>query len=217
MGASTTEPRVATQRSPYSVHPAVDYARTVVRNIPDKTGRTVEQWTRLVEKARIPADVKARRAWFKNEHGLGMTTAWLLTDCSLGRGEADMDPQAYLASAPGLIEAMYGGPKAGLRPLHDALVALARGLGDDVRLCPCKTILPVYRNRVVAEIKPATRTRIDFGLALKGSRTKPIQRLVPTGGEKRGDRITHAFKLTSVDEVDAQVERWLAIAYALDA
>jgi hypothetical protein len=40
------------------------------------------------------------------------------------------------------------------------------GAGQGVKACPCKTIVPLYRRHVIAQIKPATRTRIDFGLAL---------------------------------------------------
>jgi hypothetical protein len=49
-----------------------------------------------------------------------------------------------------------------LRPLHDAL-ELARSLGKGIRLCPGKTFVPIYRNHVIAQIRPAARMRSDFG------------------------------------------------------
>jgi hypothetical protein len=112
---------------------------------------------------------------------------------------------------------MYSDAKAGLRPIHDELVRISLSLGEDVKICPCKTIVPLYRNHVFAEIKPATRTRIDFGLALRNSPRKPSQRLIDTGGVAKGDRITHRFALTSVEEIDEEVKEWLRIAYDLDA
>ena len=78
----------------------------------------------------------------------------------------------------------------------------------DVALTPCKTIVPIRRNHLIAEIKPATTTRIDLGLALKRVSRVP-KRLVDTGGAARGDRITHKIPLTFVD-------RWLAKAQELD-
>ncbi|PYT26441.1 MAG: hypothetical protein DMG57_21500 [Acidobacteria bacterium] len=44
----------------------------------------------------------------------------------------------------------------------------------------------MYRNHVFAQIKPTTRTRIDFGLALKDRKTP--NRLIDTGGFVKKDR-----------------------------
>ena len=111
---------------------------------------------------------------------------------------------------------MYSGPKAGLRPIHDRLVEFGRRLGEDVKICPCKTIVPLYRKRVFAEIKPTTQTRIDLGLALKLYEGELPERVLPTGGLEKRDRITHRIAISSVEEIDDQVEAWLRVAYGLD-
>ena len=77
------------------------------------------------------------------------------------------------------------------------LLALGRSLGSDVKVCPCKTIVPLYRKHVFAQIKPTTRTRIDLGLALKD--TKVPKRLIDTGGLAKKDRITHRIEITSAE------------------
>ena len=92
---------------------------------------------------------------------------------------------------------------------------LGRSQGSDVKACPCKTIVPLYRQHVFAQIKPSTRTRIDFGLALKD--TKATGRLLDTGGLAKGDRITHRFEITSLDDIDEEVKHWLRKAYEMDA
>ena len=120
----------------------------------------------------------------------------------------------YLEAAPACVAAMYAGPRAGLRPIHDALEELAFSLGSDIRLCPGQTIVPVYRRHVIAQIKPATRTRIDFGVALGGLKGKG--RLIETGGFQKKDRITHKIGVTTVDEIDELLKRWLLKAYELD-
>lgn len=78
-----------------------------------------------------------------------------------------------------------------------------------------KTIVPIYRRHVIAQIKPTTRTRIDFGLALKDTPAKG--RLIDTGGLAKKDRITHRIEITSPSDVDAYVETWLKRAYDMDA
>ncbi len=207
---------VRRQAASYDLHPSVAYAQKVVENIPEKTGRSVEQWNRLIARAKLPAESKARRAWLKAEHGLGMTTAGMLADLSIGRCAEWTDAKAYLRQASEYVETMYSGAKAELRPVHDALVALARSIGKDILICPCKTIVPVYREHVIAEVKPSTRSRVDFGLALKGAKGRIPARLIDTGGIEKKDRITHRIPITSVDEIDGTVEKWLRVAYELD-
>jgi hypothetical protein len=182
--------------------------------LPAKTGRSLDEWVRLV-KAKGPPTEKERRAWLKAEHGLGTNSAWWIAERAEGKGVEDGDPAAYLKAAAGYVEAMYAGTKAGLRPIHEALLKLGRALGKDVRVCPCQTIVPLYRHHVFAQIKPATRTRIDFGFALKDA--PATGRLIDTGGFAKKDRITHRIPISSVAEIDDEVQRWLKVAYDLDA
>ena len=68
---------------------------------------------------------------------------------------------------------------------------------------------------VFAQIKPTTNTRIDMGFALKDTKAKG--RLIDTGGFAKKDRITHRIPITSLDEIDGEIERWLQVAYDMDA
>ncbi|MEW6323131.1 MAG: DUF5655 domain-containing protein [Acidobacteriota bacterium] len=199
----------------YSVHPSVVTARAVIDNLPAKTGRSLEGWIQLLRRDG-PSDTAARRAWLKDVCKLGGTTAWMIVDRAEGRGAEDTDPKAYLAAAAGYVEAMYSGPRAGLRPMHDALLKGVRARHADVKVCPCQTIVPLYRTHVIAQIKPATKTRLDFGLALKGARGKLPRRLVPTGGLEKGDRITHRIELTSPQQIDDELWKWFEVAHDLD-
>lgn len=203
---------------PYSVHPGVLMVQGWIQTLREKTGRSLEEWMAFVKKAG-PGDEKARRLWLKQEHGLGTNTAWWLAErASAEPGYTwDDDPDAYLRMAGEYVESMYAGPKAGLRPLYDRLLELALAIGPDAKACPCKTIVPIYRNHVIAQIKPTTRTRIDFGLALAKHKGKLPARLIDTGGLAKKDRITHRIEVSSPSDIDAGLEKWLKIAYDLDA
>jgi len=131
------------------------------------------------------------------------------------RGLAGGDPDAYLKEAESDVEAMYSGGKAKLRPLYDALLKLGFKTGKEAKACPCKTIVPLYRKHVFAQIKPTTQTRIDMGFALGDM--KPTGRLIDTGGFAKKDRITHRIPITSIDEIDDEVKHWLKVAYDRDA
>jgi hypothetical protein len=200
----------------YSVHPSVAYAQAIIDNLPEKTGRSIDEWVRLVKELGVVGE-KERRDGLKKEFKLGGTTAKMIAERAEGKGAEGTDPEAYLKAAAEYVEAMYSGAKAALRPIHDALIELGTSLGSDVKICPCKTIVPLYRNHVFAEIKPATRSRIDFGLALKNSQKTPTKRLIDTGGLAKGDRITHRFEITGIEDIDHEVKQWLKMAYELDA
>jgi len=200
----------------YSVHPSVAYAQAIINNLPKTTGKSIEEWIALVKKSG-PAGEQERREWLKKNYKLGGTAVWMIVDRVEGKGAEDTDPEAYLKSAAEFVEAMYAGPKAALRPIHDALITLGKSLGNDVKICPCQTIVPLYRQHVFAQIKPVTRTRIDLGFALKGAKKKPPKRLVDTGGLVKGDRITQRIEISSVGDIDDEVKAWLKLAYDLDA
>lgn len=208
--------RTATQtktKSIYSPHPSLTMVQKWVAELKDKTGRSVDEWVRYIKK-NGPKDDKARREWLKTEHGLGTNSAWWLADRAAGKGTEDGDPEAYLKAAEGYVEKMFAGGKAELRPIYDALLKLGLSIGKDVKACPCQTIVPLYRNHVIAQIKPTTRTRIDFGLALGDMKAKG--RLIDTGGFAKKDRITHRIEITSLKDVDDEVKRWLKVAYERD-
>src|SRR5216684_8247502 len=211
MSKAATQPG---KKSIYGVHPGVAMTQKWVGELKQKTGRSLDEWLRLIKKSG-PKDEKERREWLKTEHGLGTNSAWWLAERAAGKGDEVGDPDAYLQAAEGYVEAMFSGGKAGLRPIYNALLKTGLKIGKDVKACPCQTIVPLYRNHVFAQIKPTTQTRIDLGFAL--GNMKAPKRLIDTGGYAKKDRVTHRIPLESVKEIDQEVERWLKTAYELDA
>jgi hypothetical protein len=196
----------------YDVHPGVAMVQNIVAGVKQKTGRSVEEWIKLVDREG-PAGEKERRTWLKDKHGLGTNYAWWIAEQSVGKGD-DGSPETYLKQAEEYVEKMFSGPKEELWPIYDQLLKLGRSLGADVRVCPRQTIVPLYRKHVFAQIKPTTQTRIDLGLALKDTRVP--KRLIDTGGLAKKDRITHRIEIASVDDIDNEVEKWLKKAYSMD-
>lgn len=195
-------------QSLYSLHPSLATEEASIVKLQERTGKTLEEWIKLVKKTGPPTE-KERRVWLKEEQGLTTNYAWWIAERAAGRGAAeDYNPEAY-------VEEMFAGAKAGLRPIYDRLLQLGLKVGKDVKACPCQTIVPLYRKHVFAQIKPTTRTRIDFGFALKD--TPASGRLIDTGGFAKKDRITHRIPITSLAEIDDQVKYWLKVAYDLDA
>jgi len=204
---------VPTAKSLYSVHPSVAMAQKGVASLKQNTGRSLEEWLKLIRNSG-PSTEKERRAWLKSEHRLGLNYASWIVARAGGEDDDFSSPEAYIDAAEKYVEAMFSGGKAGLRPIYNALLKLGLGLGKDAKASPCKTMVPLYRKHVFAQIKPTTQTRIDLGFAL-GAR--PAEgRLIDTGGFAKKDRITHRIPISSLAEIDDEVKHWLRMAFEED-
>ena len=199
----------------YSVHPGVAMVQKWVAELKGRTGRSLEEWVELIND-KGPKDEKARRDWLKSKHKLGTNSAYWLAERACGKGLEDSDPGAYLDAAVGYVEAQYSGARSALRPIYDRLLLIGRSLGSDVKACPCKTIVPLYRAHVFAQIKPATHSRVDLGLCLMRHKGKLPKRVIDTGGPAKKDRITHRIAISSPAGIDQEVRSWLQVAYDED-
>jgi len=205
----------AKSKTIYDVHPGVAMVQKSLAELKENTGRSLEEWIAIVQKDG-PKDEKSRFAWLKTKHKLGMNRAGWIAERGDGKG-GDLDtPEVYLKNAVRYVEEQYAGPKEKLRPIYEELLTLGKSLGDDVKACPCKTIVPLYRQHVFAQIKPTTNSRIDLGFALTHYKGKLPKRLIDTGGLVKKDRITHRIEVTAAEQIDGEVKKWLKTAYNLD-
>jgi len=205
----------AKSESQYGVHPGVAKVQKWIADLKEKTGRSLEEWI-AVAKKEGPKDDKTRREWLKSKHKLGTNSAWWISERVDGKGAEEDTPEAYLEAAVRYVEEQYAGPKEKLRPIYDELLTLGKSLGNDVKASPCKTIVPLYREHVFAQIKPTTNSRIDLGLALTQYKGKLPKRIIDTGGLEKKDRITHRIEITASEQIDAEVRKWLKTAYDLN-
>ena len=118
----------------------------------------------------------------KEKHKLGTNSAWWIAERADGKGSEEDTPKPYLRIAPKCVDEQYFGKKESLWPIYERLLILAASLGSDVRACPGKTIVPLYRQHVFAQIKTTTNTRVDLGLALANYKRKLPKRVVVTSG-----------------------------------
>jgi effector-binding domain-containing protein len=206
-------PTVTHKKWKYDMHPSMQMLRAVITDMKAKTGRSLEEWLRFVN-SKGPTGEKERRNWLKTEHGLGTNYAGWIAARSAGKEDDGENPDQYLQHAQDYVDNMFAGPKEHLREIYDEILSYAKTLGKDIRVSPCRTIVPIYRSHVIAQVKPTTRTRIDLGLALKD--TKAPKRLIDTGGFAKKDRITHRIEISKPADFDAEARRWLRTAYEMD-
>ena len=174
-----------------------DQIRNQIRNIESATGRSMDEWTAIVR-----ASGRSKHgeilAWLKSEHGFSHGNANRVAIEAL-RGPAAPEGDA-------LVDQIYSGPKAAVRPLHDRVIELATGLGDDVQQSPKQAYVALRRSKQFATVGPASGGRLEIGLNLKG--TEPGGRLEPSSG-----MCTHRVRISDAGELDVEVLGWLREAY----
>lgn len=162
-----------------------------------KTGKPLAHWIKVVQSSGLEKHGEQVKM-LKEQHGFGHGHANMVCQAAKGRFEADEDD---------MLASQYEGKEA-LKPIYDALEAMARGLGSDVEIAPKKTSVAFRRSKNFAVVTPATKSRIDLGVNLKGE--NGTVRLIE---EKPGAMCTHKIKIQAVEEVDEEVKAWLKAAY----
>ena len=176
---------------------------TQLANIEQRTGKSLPELTALLGATGLTKHGQLRDH-LKAELGMGHGDANALVHHFLSGWSAEtVAPE----EAGDILDAVYTGGKAGLRPIHDALMALVVPLGD-FSIAPKKGYVSLRRKRQFAMIGPGSQSRVDVGINLKG--VDGNDRVV---AQAPGGMCTHQIRLTSVDQVDGEVVEWLRRAY----
>lgn len=179
-----------------------DATASQIANLEAKTGRTLAEWIGIAL-ARPDGAAPSHRAIvdrLKADHGLGHGYANLVALRAL---KPDAEPEG-----DGLVESWYTGPKATLRPLHDAVVDHVRKFGDDVELAPKKTYMSLRRRKQFAMVGPGPGNRLEIGLNLP-------DRAVGGRLEASSGMASRRVRIASTEEWDDEVRAWLREAYDL--
>ena len=169
------------------------------RLLQERTGEDVAEWNRRIAQEQFK-DEKSLRAWLTKQGVTGYAQGLLVM-------ERFGYPDFLLASADDLIERQYA-DRPQLRPIFDALLEAAIGLGQ-VTIQTRKTYVSlVTPRRTFARIQATTKNRVDLALRLAGH--KPGGRLQPS---KIHETTPLQISLASVDDVDTDVLNWLQEAY----
>ncbi|MEO0440503.1 MAG: DUF4287 domain-containing protein [Pseudomonadota bacterium] len=173
-----------------------EMAQSMIANMPEKTGKALADWLKIVDSSGLEKHGQIVK-YLKTDHGMTHGFANLVASKALNPESAGEDD---------LVAAQYDGAKAALKPIHDAITAYAQNLGSDIEIAPKKTSVSLRRSKQFALITPATKTRVDLGLALKGE--KADGRL-----ESYNAMCSHRVRLESVDAFDDDVKGWMTLAY----
>ncbi|WP_341227462.1 DUF4287 domain-containing protein [uncultured Arcticibacterium sp.] len=171
--------------------------QTMIDNMPEKTGKSLAEWKTILASKNFAKHGEAM-SFLKKEHGV--THGFANTIIQLSKDKQD--------SPEDLVSKQYTGKEV-LKPIYDKLLEVILAFGNDITKTPKKDSVSLIRKRQFALIKPATKTRIDLGLKLKG---KPETERLGNSGPF-GTMCTHRVKLETATEVDEELISWLREAY----
>ncbi len=180
-----------------------------IRTIEQRYGKPLNEWIAIVKESGLTKHTDIV-AMLKSQYGMSHGSAHRV---ALKAREADAASIVKAAEASGRDPAalLYSGKKAGLKPLHDALMTSITNFGDDIELAPKKGYVSLRRKKQFAMIQPTTATRIGVGLILKEVPT--TERLESAANFNA--LFTHRVRVNTINDVDAQVIAWLKQAYDL--
>lgn len=178
---------------------------TQLKNIEKRTGKSLAELTTVIKESGLTKHGEIRQ-WAIDRFGLGYGDANSLAHY-INQSSAVHDVKARALTNEDVVNEFYAGPKAALRPIHDRVMAEIETFGD-FEISPKKTYLSLRRKRQFAMVGPATKTRVEVGLNMKG--VEPTERLIllPPGG-----MCNYKVNLSSADQVDAELIAWLRTAY----
>ncbi len=176
---------------------------TQLANIQKKTGKSLDELYAWLRQTGLAKHGELRDA-AKSGLGLGHGDANTLVTLHLRATGAATAPAADAGAA---VDEIYAGPKASLRPIHDRVMATIEGCGP-FEVAPKKGYLSLRRKKQFAMVGPATKTQVEVGLNAKGLAGGGRLVALPPGG-----MCQYRVRLSSAEEVDAELAAWVRAAY----
>lgn len=174
--------------------------QTMIENLYKNTGKTLEQWTDIVTKENFAKHGEIIK-FLKDTHGLTHGFANLIAHKSKGSDAGSVE------NSVDLITVQYKG-KEDFKAIYDKLIADIQTFGNDIEIAPKNAYVSLRRRKQFATLQPATKTRFEIGINLKGQE--------PTGkleAEKPNSMCSHKIKISDINEIDTEIMNWIKTAY----
>ena len=179
---------------------------TQLKNIQTRTGKTLDELFSLIRQSGLQKHGEIRDM-LKTSLGMGHGDANTLVHNYMKAAEGTSAPAAGITASGDVLDEIYSGAKAGLRPIHDSLMTAINGFGP-FEIAPKKGYVSLRRKKQFAMIGPATKTRVEVGLNMKGVEATPRLLAQPPGG-----MCPYKVNVMDAAEVDPELIAWIRQAY----
>jgi predicted transport protein len=174
--------------------------QTMIDNLHKNTGKSLEQWIAIVKSQNIVKHgevIKFLKEKHELTHGFANLVAHKANESDAGSAENQNE----------LITKQYQG-KEHFKPIYDKLISEIQTFGNDIEIAPKNSYVSLRRKKQFATLNPATKTRFEIGINLKGQ--EPQGKLEP---EKPNSMCSHKINLTDLKDIDKEVIDWIKTAY----
>jgi hypothetical protein len=183
---------------------AVDKAyETQLHNIQKKTGKNLDELAGIIKISGLSKHGEIREM-LKRDLGLGHGDANTLTHYVL---KSDDERAAQVKTDEQVLDEIYTGPKAHLRPIHERFMDALDTFGE-FEIAPKKGYVSLRRKKQFAMIGPATNSRVEVGINHKTLGENP--RLIE---QPPASMCNYKVKITQAEEVDQELINWVKQAY----
>ena len=179
--------------------------QTQLANIEKRSGKTLDQLAKIVKASGLTKHGEIRDM-LKSDLGMGHGDANTVVHAVL-QSDGASSAAAAGKSAADVVDEIYTGPKAALRPIHDKLMAAIAAFGA-FEIAPKKGYVSLRRKKQFAMVGPATNTRVEVGLNMKGVPGTDRLLAQPPGG-----MCQYKVRLAAASDVDPQLIAWIRRAF----
>ncbi len=176
--------------------------RTMIDNLEKKSGKSLHDWIQIVNQENFVKHGEIV-SFLKNSHSLTHGYANLVahmskesTDSSGDKDENDIINQHFQN-------------KEHLRPIYELIMQKIKSFGNDFEIAPKKAYVNLRRKKQFATLQPATKTRFEIGLNLKGHESSGVLEEITAANAM----CSHKINISDINEINAEVIDWLKLAY----
>lgn len=175
--------------------------QTMIDNLHKNSGKTLEEWIAIVNKENILKHSDIIK-FLKEKHSLtyGFANLIALKSKKSDAGSADNPDE--------LITKQYKG-KEHFIPVYDKLISEIKKLGKDVEIAPKNAYVSLRRKKQFATLQPATKTRFEIGINLKGKEPKGKLEAITASNSM----CSHKINISDISDIDKEVIDWIKSAY----
>ncbi|MDI1322610.1 MAG: DUF5655 domain-containing protein [Algoriphagus sp.] len=175
--------------------------QTMIENLQKNTGKSLEEWIALVQSEKLSKHGEILKL-LKEKHSFSHGFANLVAHKALKTDAGSAEDQDEL------VKKQYQG-KENFWPIYLKLLGAIEGFGNDIEFAPKNAYVSVKRKKQFAMLIPATKTRYEIGINLKGQPAIGILE----AETKSNAMCSHKISATHESEITDEVIDWLKKAY----
>lgn len=174
---------------------------TMIENLFKNTGKTLEQWIEIVRKENFEKPGQIVK-FLKEQHAFthGFANLVALKSKRTDAGSVENKDE--------LVEKQYIG-KEHFKPIYDKLMSEILKFGKDIEIAPKIAYVSLRRKKQFATLQPATKTRFEIGINLKGHAAEGKLESINSANAM----CSHKINLSDINDIDSEVLGWLKTAY----